>query len=105
DPPTSVPTNRAEAGYLRLKLGNAALEWADVLYRSNQPESIMRARELYKAVIFLHGEDPEITPHWVRRGEMLPVFPGKKSKRNPAIEGQVSRARLGFLQINAGLNY
>ena len=58
DPPTSLPTNRAEAGYFRLKLGNAALEWADVLYRSNQPDSIMRARELYKAVLFLHGEDP-----------------------------------------------
>lgn len=105
DPTISVPTNRAELGYYKLKLGNAALEWADVLYRSNQPENIMRARELYKAVLFLHGEDPEITPTWDRRGQILPPFPWKKSKRNPAIVSQVSRARLGFLQIDAGLNY
>jgi hypothetical protein len=43
DPTISLPTNRAELGYYKLKLGNAALEWADALYRSNQPESIMRA--------------------------------------------------------------
>jgi hypothetical protein len=104
-PPTKAATNRAELGYFKLKLGNATLEWADVLYRSNQPENIMRARELYKAVLFLHGEDPEITPSWERRRELMPVFPGKKSKRNPAIAGQVNRARLGFMQINAGLNY
>jgi hypothetical protein len=104
-PPTSVPTNRAELGWFKLKLGNAALEWADVLYRSNQPENIMRARELYKAVIFLHGDDPEITPTWDRLGAFMPPFPWKKSKRNPAVVGQVSRARLGFMQINAGLNY
>jgi hypothetical protein len=106
DPPTSVPTNRAEAGYFKLKLGNAALEWADVLYRSAEPDSLMRARELYKAVIFLWDEDPEITPTWDRRGgRLLLPFPWMKSKRNPAIESQVNRARLGFLQINAGLNY
>jgi hypothetical protein len=106
NPPTSVPTNRAELGYFKLKLGNAALEWADVLYRSAEPDSIMRARELYKAVIFLHDEDPEITPSWARRGTLiLPPFPWMKSKGNPAIVSQVARARLGFLQINAGLNF
>ena len=105
DPPTSVPTNRAELGYFKLKLGNASLEWADALYRTNQPENIMRARELYKAVIFLHGEDPEITPAWPRH-ERFP-FPiiWKKSAGNPAVVSQVNRARLGFVQINAGLNY
>lgn len=105
EPTIALPTNRGELGYYKLKLGNAALEWADALYRSNQPESIMRARELYKGVIFLHGEDPEITPTWDRRGIIFPPFPWKKSKRNPAIVSQVSRARLGFVQINAGLNY
>jgi hypothetical protein len=105
DPTISLPTNRGELGYYKLKLGNAALEWADALYRSNQPENIMRARELYKAVLYLHGEDPEITPTWDRRGVFLPPFPWKKSKRNPAIVSQVGRARLGFVQINAGLNY
>jgi hypothetical protein len=104
-PPTSVPTNRAELGYYKLKLGNVALEWADVLYRSNQPDAIMRARELYKAVLYLHGEDPELNPHWDRRGLLLLLLPWAKSKRNPAIVGQVSRAQLGFLQINAGLNF
>ena len=103
-PPPSLPANRAELGYFKLKLGNAALEWADVLYRSNQPENIMRARELYKAVIFLYDEDPEISPNWARFAYM-PPFPWKKSRRNPAIVSQVNRARLGFFQINSGLNY
>jgi hypothetical protein len=105
DPVTSVPTNRAELGYFRLKLGTAALEWADTLYRSNEPENLMRARELYKAVLFVHEDDPEITPTWERRGPLMPIFPWKKSKRNPAIVSQINRARLGFVQINAGLNY
>lgn len=105
DPPTSVPTNPAELGYFKLKLGNAALEWADVLYRSNQPESIMRARELYKAVIFLHGEDPDISPTWDPRDPYLPPHTWKISAGNPAIVSQVTRGRLGFLQINGGLNY
>lgn len=106
DPATSVPTNRAELGYFKLKLGNVCLEWADALYRTNQPDSIMRARELYKAVIFLHGQDPEITPSWERFGaKLLPPFPWKSSASNPAVVSQVNRARLGFLQINAGLNY
>ena len=65
----------------------------------------MRARELYKAVSSSMDEDPEITPTWDRRGEILPPFPWKKSKRNPAIVSQVNRARLGFVQIDAGLNY
>jgi len=66
----------------------------------------MRARELYKAVIFLHGQDPEITPIWERRGaKLLPPLPWKSSASNPAVMSQVNRARLGFLQINAGLNY
>jgi hypothetical protein len=104
-PPTVAPTNRAELGYFRLKLGNAMLEWADTLYRSNQPDQIMRARELYKGVLFLHGEDPAITPTWSRRERVTPLFPGGRSSGNPAVQGQVGRARLGFLQINAGLNY
>ncbi len=106
-PVTAVPSNRAEIGYFKLKLGNAVLEWADALYRSNQPDSIMRARELYKGVLFLHGDDPAITPTWPQRGwHPLPLpFPFIKTKRNPAIESQSNRARLGFTQINAGLNY
>lgn len=105
-PPTAAPTNSAEIGYFKLKLGNAMLEWADALYRSNQSDSIMRARELYKGVLFLHDQDPEITPTWPRgRFQPLPPLPWVKVKGNPAIKGQVGRARLGFMQINAGLNY
>jgi Tc toxin complex TcA C-terminal TcB-binding domain len=105
--PTLAPSNRAEIGYFKLKLGNATLEWADALYRTNQPDSIMRARELYKGVLFLHGEDPEITPTWPRRDQRpLPFpLPWIKGSRNPAVESQVNRARLGFMQINAALNY
>lgn len=104
-PPVSVPSNRGELGYYKLRLGHTVLEWADALYRSNEPDSIMRARELYKGVIYLHGEDPEISPSWDRLSGPFPVFPWKKSKRNPAVTGQLSRAHVGFLQINAGLNY
>ena len=104
-PATRAATNPAELGYFRLKLGNATLEWADALYRSNQPESIVRARELYKAVLFLHGDDPAITPTWSHRGRGQPPLPVKKSSRNPAVLVQTGRARLGFVQINAGLNY
>lgn len=105
DPASSVPTNRAELGYFKLKLGNAALEWADVLYRSNQPQNIMRARELYKAVIFLHGEDPEITPHWDPHGPVSTVLPWGLSGTNPAVVSQVNRGRVGLTQIDAGLNF
>jgi hypothetical protein len=105
NPESSVPTNRAELGYFKLKLGNAALEWADVLYRSNQRQNIMRARELYKGVIFLHGEDPEITPQWDRHVPLAPVVPWLISSGNPAVVGQVNRGRVGLTQIDAGLNF
>jgi hypothetical protein len=103
--PTMTPSNKAEKGYFRLKLGSHALEWADALYRSNQPESIMRARELYKGVIYLHGEDPEITPNWSHDVDFDPLELFFVRSVNPAVTGQVNRARVGFLQINAGLNF
>lgn len=105
DPVTSMPSNRAEIGYFKLRLGNACLEWADALYRTNENDSIMRARELYKAVLFLHGQDPEITPTWDPLFRPQLPFPFKSSNSNPAVLSQVNRARLGFLQINSGLNY
>jgi hypothetical protein len=74
-PPACPPT--AELGWFKLKLGNAALEWVDVLYRSNQPDSIMRARGVYKAVIFLQDEDPQITPTWGRRELLVFPLPGQ----------------------------
>jgi hypothetical protein len=105
--PTMVPSNKAEIGWFKLKLGNTTLEWADALYRSNRPESIMRARELYKAVLFLHGDDPEISPSWPQHlADPYPFgLPQLLFTRNPAVDSQCDRARLGFMQVNDGRNY
>ena len=101
-----VPANVAEIGWFKLELGDAVLEWADALYRSNQPESIMRARELYKAVLFLHGDDPMISPNWPRAScRCRWIFARLTFQRNPAVDGQCSRARLGFIQIDDRRNF
>ncbi len=102
---TMVPANVAEIGWFKLKLGDAVLEWADALYRSNQPESIMRARELYKAVLFLHGDDPMISPNWPRKLPLPFDLARLTFQRNPAVDGQCSRARLGFIQIDDRRNF
>lgn len=96
------PANAVEKAYLRLKLGNAALEWADALYRTNLPQNLARARELYKGVLFLHGENPGISPKWDALGELLQLG---KWQQNPALTAQINRAWIGFEQIKAGLNY
>lgn len=100
------PANAMEKAYFRLKLGDALLEWADQLYRSDRPDSIQRARELYKGVLFLHGEDPDIAPAW---GEWqfwkLKPFGVGKLTQNPRLTAQVNRAHIGFEQINAGVNF
>lgn len=100
------PANDMEKKYFRLKLGDALLEWADQLYRTDRPENLQRARELYKGVLYLHGEDPEIAPTW---GEwqwwkLKPLGVGKLTQ-NPQLTAQINRAHIGFEQINAGLNY
>jgi len=85
------------------------LEWADSLYRSDEPANIARAREIYKAVLWLHGETPLVSPKWPSRfrpadnGQLGPFF--IYQSENPALAGQKARARRGFLQIEAGLNY
>lgn len=99
------PANKTETAFYKLKLGEALLEWADTLYRTDQPESKARARELYKGVLFLHGEDPQISPRWDTRGFGKLPFDFFEIKRNPAISIQINRARIGFDQLNAGLNY
>lgn len=100
------PANAMEKAYFRLKLGDALLEWADQLYRTDQPSNIQRARELYKGVLFLHGEDPEISPAWNAFLGWLPLpFGVTKLTRNPRLTTQISRAHIGFEQINASLNY
>jgi hypothetical protein len=54
-----------EQKHLRLLYAETILEWADALYRTDDGPSIQRARELYKAVLFIHGLRPDIVdPNW-----------------------------------------
>jgi hypothetical protein len=102
--------HRVDLRFLQLRMGNVLLEWADALYRADDASLAARARELYKSVLWLHGEDPGISPYWPDNhvGE-LPVPPSMGSytsaHRNPAVVSQISRARLGFTMLEAGLNY
>ncbi|MEU5884069.1 hypothetical protein [Spirillospora sp. NPDC047279] len=86
--------------YFRLQLGSAMLDWADALYRTDEPANINRARELYKGVYYVHGNVPPISPDW----STAPPPPAPESA-NPAQASQLARAQLGFSQIAAGLNY
>ncbi|HEX7317647.1 MAG TPA: hypothetical protein VF297_27340 [Pyrinomonadaceae bacterium] len=88
-----------EGRFFRLRHGNALLEWADALYRADDASSAARARELYKAVLWLHDETPPI----VSGVKAVKVYEG--STENPALLSQKNRALKGFYQIEAGLNY
>ena len=55
DPPLLHPL---EERYARIVQADALLAWAETLYRTDDAASLERARELYKAVVFLHGEEP-----------------------------------------------
>ncbi|MDP9687695.1 UNVERIFIED_ORG: hypothetical protein J2W82_001351 [Pseudomonas mohnii] len=108
DAPVMAPFERQ---FFCLAQGDAMLAWADDLYRNDDSASIRRARELYKGVIFLHGEDPRIAPHFQRPGllgldEGLgdPLTALLMSQENPARASQLARARGGFEQIELGLN-
>lgn len=92
-----------EQRFFQLAQGEAMLLLADELYRNDDPSSIRRAREMFKGVIFLHGEDPDIDPHFVV--QFFPGDPfGKLDAGNPARAAQLARARLGYYQIEQGLN-
>jgi hypothetical protein len=91
-----------EALFYRLQMGDAILGWADKLYRTDQAASISRARELYKGVYFLHGSVPPINPIWTSAPILGGFFAGNV---NPAKAAQLARGRLGFAQIEAGLNF
>ena len=103
-----------EQRFFKLRQGDAMLSWADLLYRLDEPSAIRRARELYKGVIFMHGEDPDIAPHFPKPGSTiivkpptghLPEFPiAKVVPENPAKQAQLARAFLGYYQIEHGLN-
>ena len=98
--------HKVDLRFVELRLGNVLLEWADALFRADDPSSISRARELYKAVLWLHGEDPGISPTWPLSRFSLPHWGGYYACQvNPAVTSQVQRARLGFTKIEAGLNY
>ncbi len=91
-----------EKRYIRLRHGQALLEWADALYRDDNPSTVARARELYKAVLWMHGEVPDIIPLWPPAGLLLLFI---NQDENPALTSQKARARLGLSQIEQNLNY
>jgi hypothetical protein len=93
-----------ETQYCKLKQGQVMLEWADSLYRTNDPSNIRRARELYKGVLWLHGEIPPVATTSERKFGIGPSWIHGDS-RNPWLVEQLGRANRGFYQIEAGLNY
>jgi hypothetical protein len=98
-----------EVRFFKLAQADVMLAWADQLYRNDDPSSIRRARELYKGVLFMHGEDPLIAPHFPRPGvhDFAPIIVDSmfwKYNENPAKVSQVTRARLALFQIDQGLN-
>src|SRR5258708_1964363 len=103
--------HRMEEKFFRLRLGNAMLEWADALYRTDDSSSKARARELYKGVLLLHNEMPPIAPSWPEEPLLVGLVPPASlvsfvnHTENPALALQKNRARLGFNQLEAGLNY
>ena len=106
----------AEIRYCRLRQTNVMLEWADALYRLNEPTNMARARELYKGVLWLHGKVPPICPTWPQRfsggggqgdvfhvGGVPPTY--MHDAENPALISQVARSYRGIYQIDHGFNY
>ena len=55
---------------------DALLAWAEALYRTDDAASLERARELYKAVVFLHGEDPGTSAYLPHKLHAAVVRPG-----------------------------
>lgn len=86
----------------KLAQGRAMLDWADQLFRNDEPSSIRRARELYKGVLILHGVDPGIFPQYPKEGEWPMSLVTIIS--NPAIRAQVARANHGLFLIKERLN-
>jgi Tc toxin complex TcA C-terminal TcB-binding domain len=93
-----------EQRFFKLVQGTAMLAWADLLYRNDDPSSIRRARELFKGVIFMHEEDPEISPQFQAKSTAFVPLPFNFTAGNPAKAGQVARARLALYQIQNGMN-
>ena len=98
DPPLLHPL---EERYARIVQADALLAWAEALYRTDDAASLERARELYKAVVFLHGEDPG-TSAYLPPQFQLSWF---GLIENPRVRNQIDRARLALHQLDAGLNF
>ncbi|MGH6937848.1 hypothetical protein [Hypericibacter sp.] len=101
--PEMKPTDlhALEVNFLHIVQAEAMLQWAEILYRNDEPSSLERARELYKGVLFLHEEDPG-TPAYRAKVLLLPPF-GRVS--NPRRQNQVGRAQLAMFQLKSGLNF
>lgn len=101
--------HRLELKNAQLRHANALLDWADALYRTDEPASIQRARELYKAVLVLHGTTPPISPQWPSNNGMISgSFQGTTfftHQENPAVRSQKNRAYAGFYKIEQHLNW
>jgi len=91
-----------EERYARIVQADALLAWAEALYRADDAASLERARELYKAVVFLHGEDPGTSAYRAFQQGLMPWF---GLVENPRVRNQLDRARLALRQLEAGLNF
>jgi hypothetical protein len=91
--------NNLEKRFFRIRHGDAILEWADTLYRTDEPSNIARARELYKAILYLHGDQLPTNPDW-----NTGIY-GSSFRENPVIEAQKNRAIKALYQIDLNLNY
>lgn len=87
---------------VRLRLGYALVEWADELHRRGGDGSTGRARELYKAVLLLHGQDPRVTGQWPQRPAIEPT---PVDRLEATARAQIERARLGLYRIGEGLDW
>ncbi|MGN8020403.1 hypothetical protein ACTJJ7_06760 [Phyllobacterium sp. 22229] len=88
--------------YARIVQADAILAWAEALYRTDDASMLERARELYKAVLFLHGEDPGTSAYLPFNFLPGPWF---GLVENPRVRNQKDRARLALQQLAAGLNF
>ncbi|MFE1810720.1 hypothetical protein [Streptomyces sp. NPDC059533] len=92
-----------EEQYARIVQADALLTWGEMLYRSDDPASLERARELYKAVLLLHGRNPGTMAY--RPKDLLQPSPGLVLVQNPRRLNQINRAKLALQQLDAGLNF
>lgn len=99
DPPVLHPL---EERYARIVQADALLAWGEALYRTDDAASLERARELYKAVVFVHAEDPGTSAYRPFQMLLLPWF---GLVENPRVRNQLDRARLALQQLEAGLNF